>query len=259
VISRPTSLTSAITYTITGFMLENITASAPPGAAAADYPPRAFYDSGTVVLPVCEDEEGDTFRREHWTYGCQRLCESGYGSNCADLSASPQCYWETTFDIDQRAIERGELIRVGGFAYGNFNYRVDTLGVNVVGTFVRDCDRARAEGYTSPTCYASANIPFSLYHFGPFVVRNHMGGDYHAPLFDGRIEHARALAAERYITNPISSTDRTLLDPLMRGEFRGRPITGRYVLRVWDVPGVEFESITDVQVVLNYRYWTRQE
>jgi hypothetical protein len=29
------------------------------------------------------------------------------------------------------------------------------------------------------------------------------------------------------------------------------------VIRVWEEPGLEFEGIEDVQLVLNYRYWTR--
>jgi hypothetical protein len=29
------------------------------------------------------------------------------------------------------------------------------------------------------------------------------------------------------------------------------------VLRIWDEPGVNFEAITDVQLSLKYRYWTR--
>lgn len=100
-------------------------------------------------------------------------------------------------------------------------------------------------------------MPYSLEHVGPYTVRNHMGRDYDVPLFTGRIEHARGLAAERYLTNPISTADRALIDPYMRRELRGRPLDGTYVLRVWEEPGVNFEGIEDVQVVLHYRYWTR--
>lgn len=96
-------------------------------------------------------------------------------------------------------------------------------------------------------------------HMGPFGVRNHMGRLYDAPLFTGRIERARALAAERYVTNPISSADRSLIEPYVRTELRGRPLSGTYLLRIWDDPTLAWENVEDIQIVLNYRYWTRQE
>ena len=30
-------------------------------------------------------------------------------------------------------------------------------------------------------------------------------------------------------------------------------------MRVWEEPGVNFDGIEDVQIVLDYRYWTRFE
>jgi hypothetical protein len=78
-------------------------------------------------------------------------------------------------------------------------------------------------------------------------------------LYPGIIEHARSLAAERYLTNPLSSADRALIEPYVRHELRGRPLDGHYVLRLWEEPGVDFSQIEDVQLVLNYRYWTRNQ
>ena len=90
-------------------------------------------------------------------------------------------------------------------------------------------------------------------------MRNHRGDDYDAPLYLGRIEHGRGLAAERYLTNPLSSADRALIEPYLHRELRGRPLDGTYVIRIWDAPEIDFEAIEDVQVILNYRYWTRFE
>lgn len=45
----------------------------------------------------------------------------------------------------------------------------------------------------------------------------------------------------------------------MRPELRGRPLAGTYVLRIWDDPALRFDRVEDVQIVLDYRYWTRQE
>jgi hypothetical protein len=84
-----------------------------------------------------------------------------------------------------------------------------------------------------------------------------LGQDFKADLFTGNIEHARGLANERYITNPISSSDQSMINQYLRKEFQGRPLVGNFVLRVWDEDGLDFNSIQDVQLVLNYTYWTR--
>jgi hypothetical protein len=85
-----------------------------------------------------------------------------------------------------------------GFARGNFNYRIENIGVNFVGTGTRNCGEADLPS----TCFSAGFVPYSIQHNGPFFVRNHLGADFEALLFDGRIEHARGLAAERYLTNP---------------------------------------------------------
>ncbi len=76
-------------------------------------------------------------------------------------------------------------------------------------------------------------------------------------MFDGNIEHARGLATERYLTNPLSNADDQLIKQYLRAEFQGRPLDGNFAVRVWEEPGVNFEAIKDVQLVVNYRYWTR--
>ena len=128
--------------------------------------------------------------------------------------------------------------------------------MNLVGTGIRDC----TDSNLPSSCQSNASLPFSIDHIGPYTVRNHRGDVYLAPLFEGRIEHGRALAAERYITNPISSADHALLEPYERRELAGRPLTGRYRLRIWEKDGTsaeQFKRIEDVQLILDYRYWTR--
>jgi hypothetical protein len=153
--------------------------------------------------------------------------------------------------------ESGEILGGAGIALGNFNYRIDTIGLNFVGTGSRVCED---EGSLS-SCYSSGYIPYSIKHLGPYTVIPYDGTrgafGYNAPLFEGRIEMARGLAAERYIGNPISPADRSLMDPYMRSELRGRPLAGSAVIRVWDLPGVNWFGVDDIQLVLNYRYFTR--
>jgi len=258
---------------LAGFMLEDVTgrvvdpmSSLGTGSTIVTgdidhYRPSSYLpttNAGRADLMLCEDvpiRDGSLskFLRTNWAYDCVRLCQDGFAGSCSPETATPYCYWETEFDIGQSRLEHSLQGASAGFAYGNFNYRTDRIGVNFVGSASRSC----ADERLPSTCYSSGYIPYSIEHQGPYTVRNHLGESYEAPLFTGRIEHARGLAAERYITNPISSADHTLLDPYMRRELRGRPMDGRYVLRVWDGPGVNFEGIEDVQIVWQYRYLTR--
>jgi hypothetical protein len=217
--------------------------------------PPAFTDTSNVrraFLPVCEDTTGENFRARKWHRNCLKLCPDGYSSNCPE-HARTECYWETSFNVNQRSIEAGHMFNQSGFARGNFNYRIRSLGVNFVGTDLRAC-----EGSSLPTtCNAAGFIPYSIIHDGPYYVRNHKGQDYRLALFPGRIEHARGLATERYVTNPLGDADQKLLEPYMRSEFNGRPLDGDFIVRVWDEPGVNFNAIQDVQLIIDYGYWTR--
>jgi hypothetical protein len=226
-------------------------------ALSASEEPVPFTETtgaGMRMLPVCEDTDGTNFRREAWRRNCQYLCGNGLSDSCSPEDSSAHCYWETEFFVSPKAIDRGDIFSSSGFARGNFNYRLDSIALNFVGSAARVC----TDPLLPSTCYNAGWIPYSLEHRGPYTVLNNFGDYYDAPLFTGRIEHARGLAVERYITNPISSADQSLISQYTTTQFRGRPLTGWYVLRVWDEPGVNFEGIEDVQVVLNYRYWTRQ-
>ncbi|NOY91893.1 MAG: hypothetical protein GXP55_11910 [Deltaproteobacteria bacterium] len=79
------------------------------------------------------------------------------------------------------------------------------------------------------------------------------------PMEPGVILRARALNAERVLTNPLSSADRGLVAPYERTEFWGRPLRGTYTLRIHGRPEVQWSNLEDVQILLDYRYWTRQE
>lgn len=244
---------------VAGLMLENIDNTIVGVPEIKDVKPSLFGPGqylatripGVGFDPVCEDTTGEVFRTK-WRRGCMRLCPTGFAS-CAD--GEEHCYWELPFDITTEGIEQGGILKQSGFAYGNYNYRLDTIAVNFVGTGLRNC----SESFFPSSCYGSGNIPYTIVHLGPYEVRNHTGEIYKAPLFTGRIEHGRGVAAERYVTNPVSSADRALLEPYEHAELRGRPLTGSYILRVWDVDGLSFNAVEDVQVVLDYRYWTRFE
>jgi hypothetical protein len=211
--------------------------------------------SGSTTFLACQDSAGTNFRLAKWSERkCVRLCDDGYADSCDNASGRLECFRELRFSLDEQRIENSEFFQGAGFAKGNYNYRTEEIGVNFVGTGIKDCTQSS----TPDSCYSNGNIQYTIEHLGPFFVRNHMGNDIESKIFNGRIEHARGLATERYLTNPISSTDRTLLQPYMRDEFQGRPLSGEYVLRLWESPDVNFDKIEDVQFFLRYRYWTRQ-
>ncbi len=237
---------------IAGPMLEQLGAVATNGGTE----PGVFTNTTDVItrrMPVCQDTSGKVFRHDAWRQDSARLCSDGFTGDCNGEDAKEFDFWETTFSVSQKDIEAGRIFNQAGFARGNFNYRIESIAVNFVGTGIHDCA-------TSPlpsTCFASGFVPYTLVHDGPYSIRNHQGKDFVLDLFPGRIENARGLATERYVTNPISSADHQLIDQYLRKEFQGRPLDGNFVLRVWNTPGLVFDAIQDVQLVVNYRYWTR--
>ena len=231
-------------------MLENV-----PGAIDTDTP-ATFANTGdtlTRMLPTCADTDGGVFRATKWRRGCVQLCADGFAASCDDAAAQTYCYRETLVSFSQADIDSGRIFGASGIAKGNFNYRIERIGVNFTGTGLRSCENA-----SSPqSCAGSGYWTYSLQHGGPYHVRNYTGQDVPVQLFTGNIEHARGLAAERYLTNPIGSADSELMETYMRREFQGRPLDGTFVLRVWEEPGLNFDALEDVQLALEYRYWTR--
>jgi len=239
------------TITLAAPMLERVD---DPTFSNSSPAPKAFSDTAdqrTQLLPVCEDTSGVLFRGI-WTRGCESLCPDGYSSDCRER-AQLHCYRQTSFNLSQRTAETGHLFKAAGFALGNFNYRLESVGLNFVGTGLHDC----ADSNLPTTCNAAGFVPYTLIHDGPYFVRNYQGEDFLANLFSGRIEHARGLATERYLTNPMSSSDQSLLEPYLRTELRGRPLDGTFTLRVWDEDSAVFDALQDVQLAITYRYWTR--
>lgn len=166
------------------------------------------------------------------------------------------CYYAFTrpLVIDTASLLAHESPLGGKLANGNFNYRHLALGLNVVGTGVRNCEEE------SQDCYSIGYIEYSLSHDGTNVGIVDWSGDTRYFNFGvGGISYGKALTAERYITMPLGTADLGLLSQqgIMKPEFRGRPLSGSYQLIVWDSPALDWEKIEDIQLVLSYRYWSR--
>jgi hypothetical protein len=137
---------------------------------------------------------------------------------------------------------------------GNINYRIQDLSVNLVARPPFDCERA-----TRPTeCYGDGNVQYSMRHEGETVLENWDGDQRFFAFEPGVIQRARALADERWLTNPLSSTDEALLANYARDEWRGRPLAGTYTLEVQSRDEIEWRNLENVQVLIRYHYWTRQ-
>jgi hypothetical protein len=221
----------------------------------AAFPPGPFYvtdDDRVSLQPNCADD-GSQFRQYAFVPGCVRVCNDGYDGNCDPADARTRCFRQTSVDISSDTLERFITGTPAGFAAGNYNYRIESVGVNLVGTGLRDCG-----GAGRPGCFGAGNYAYSMLHGAPFRIRNALGATANVPLFPGRIESARALAAERYLTNPLSSADQALIEPYMRRELIGRPMSGTLAIRLWEDDTFRFDRLEDIQLVVRYRYWTAQ-
>ncbi len=204
--------------------------------------------------PVCHEYVGAQLRQQ-FERKCAYVCPNGIKSDCpgVDPSTVPTvCYYEASFSLALDQIERGEIIPSGQIAIGNFNFRHNLAGVNLVGTGITSCDDV-----SGVSCYGNGFTEYTLTHAGDTQIRNWEGGSLPVKLDQAYIEHGKALANERTITNPPSSADLASLDSYMKGELKGRPIQGSYTIRIWESPTLRWERLQDIQLVWKYHYWTR--
>ncbi|MBI2895321.1 MAG: hypothetical protein HYY06_17330 [Deltaproteobacteria bacterium] len=230
-----------------------------PGAVSSPSVYMPTVRSGVAFLDACPDLDGQVLRSSFFEKRTEYICAAGLGRDCGPGGENvirTLTFYESVFGLGLEQIERGEIIPSAQIALGNYNYRHDLVGVNLVGTNVRDC----AESEEPATCYSNAFVPFTLIHEGDDIpIRNHDGDTVPFDFERAFIEHGKALASEVVLTNPLASSMETLLGPYYKQELRGRPLMGHYTLRIWDDPALNWENVEDVQLVFRYRYWTRFE
>ncbi len=182
----------------------------------------------------------------------QRKCDAA-----ASTSAPARCYYESlsSFAVDtQRFAVNGNSL-ADKLAAENFNYRHVDFAINLVGTGVRSCDEN-----PTPDCYANGTLEYDIVHEANQV--GIVGYDREARRFDfgeGAIRHGKALTAERYLTLPLSGADTSLLSAtgITKTELRGRPLDGRYRVRIYESPALRWSNLEDIQLMIRYRYWSR--
>lgn len=140
-------------------------------------------------------------------------------------------------------------------ATGSFNYRHERVALNFVGGGLIDCRRS-ARPYE---CYADGNLRYDLRQEGTVFLESYERDMHRIDMEPGVILGARGLAAERVLTNPLSTSDRALISGYERAELWGRPLMGTYTIRIEGRPEIVWSRFEDLQMLVAYRYWTRQE
>jgi hypothetical protein len=130
-----------------------------------------------------------------------------------------------------------------------------TTALNLVGTGVHTCVND-----PSQNCYGSGYVQYNLQHDAQNA--GIVGYDGNSRVFDfgvANISGGKALAAEQYITMPLSSNDENLISQpgIEHIEFGGRPLDGTYYLRIIDSPDLNWSALQDVQFILDYEYWSQ--
>jgi hypothetical protein len=167
------------------------------------------------------------------------------------------CYYQlsTPLTINTQTMTIDGLSIANVLATGNYNFRHIDVALNLVGTGVIDCSSD-----PTPACYANGSVQYTLEHNGENVGVLAFDGQYRPFNFGlATIDHGNALAAERYITTPVSSADQSLIQQpgILQVPFRGRPLDGVYNLKIYDSPALNFDQLQDIQIVLNYHYWSQ--
>jgi hypothetical protein len=177
---------------------------------------------------------------------------AAFQRNCDDDGS---CHYDlqVPIAIDTHDLTSNGMPLAGKLAAGNYNYRHVDVALNVVGTGVIDCSQT-----SSPDCLGSGYVTYTMLDDASQV--GVLGYDGQSRPFNfgvGTISGGKALTSERYITTPIGSADQALISQVLRPELRGRPLDGTYTLRIDDTPALHFQQIQDIQIILNYRYWSR--
>jgi hypothetical protein len=136
-----------------------------------------------------------------------------------------------------------------------YNARWIRMALNLVGVGIKDCTKA-----ADPLdCYSQSFVRYNLTHIGPAWVTDYsqlwrMLG---VPL--GRIEGAKALAAEQWLDPVSNSWGKPYVDAIARDELLDRPFGGSYELELESPAEVRLDHIDRMQVLTQAAYWVKQQ
>ncbi|HKY38779.1 MAG TPA: hypothetical protein VJN18_22710 [Polyangiaceae bacterium] len=167
------------------------------------------------------------------------------------------CYYELRdlIQIDTQLLQQGYSPLTGKIASGNYNYRLGNVSLNLVGTALVDCAQSGL-----PSCYSSGYVEYDLSHHAPNVpVEDYSGQTRCFDFAIGSIRGGKAMVTERVLSLPLSSVDQDLIGQpaFSKQELVGRPLSGAYRLRIRETPGLIWQNLEDIQLLVNYDYWSR--
>jgi hypothetical protein len=261
-LSVAVGVTSTANFYVGGLQLEL-------GSTMTDYQPTAYFapaavadqnsclalrnDHGAIIGATLTPAERSRLMRQRFGVKCVTAAGpvSQGTTDCSDQGGIE--YYELPFVFTLNDIESGRIIKDGQIAVGNYNYRLQDVAVNLVGTNVKDCLR---EDANRESCYANMFLPYSLAQEGHVQLRAHDTQTLEFAMPTAHINSAKAIAAERFLTIPLSQTDVSAVTPYLKPEFRGRPLEGNYIMRVHSFPSLAWSNLDDIQLLIHYRYWT---
>lgn len=166
-------------------------------------------------------------------------------------------FYRTHFVIDEQWMNDEGSSKYGKIAPNNFNYRINSLALNIAGIDVLDCEQAKS----IDECVSNPWVSYDLKQLGNVYIKNHHLKRNPMPfnIPSGVINGGKAWAAEQRIGYPISSAHNAALSQLQSNALRGRPMQGIFELTIEEVPELDFTDVEDIQLVLGYRYWSRSE
>ncbi len=213
---------------------------------------------GGRMLELTGDSKG-------WSFFCESsgkwiahpLANSGpFDATAAHASLSTACdgYAPTRarypFMLNPWGVQQSPFGRSQTYA-NRYNVRWRRLGVNLVGTGVRDCGQAQ----DTLACYSSGFVRYSLNHTGPAWLTDYQE-EWRSQLIPrANIEGAKALAAEEWLDPVTRAWNLPAVASIGRGELAGRPTSGVYDLILELGSDVRPDRIERIQLLTEYDYW----
>lgn len=216
----------------------------------------------TISVPQADGFGLETSSQQSaWAYYCDALGQwvglptSGSFAGMADQACDGEhpTRARIAFSLDARGRVNANGVQAPPSA--RYNVRWDALAVNLIGTGVKDCALA-----ADPlTCYSSAFVPYNLSHVGPSWVTDYAGTWRTLGVPLGRIEGAKALAAEQWLDPIANGWSASYVQAVARSEFAERPLDGTYLLDIEVAPEVQLSHLDRIQILTRTSYWVKQQ
>jgi hypothetical protein len=135
------------------------------------------------------------------------------------------------------------------------NTRWRQLAINLVGTGIRECERAADPAQ----CYAEPFIRYDLTHVGPATVTSYDLVRHELNIPAAAVEDGKALAIEEWLDPVSRGWSVPEVQAVARRELSGRPLGGVYEVSLKLGPEVRLPRIERIQVLTSVDYWVRQD